>query len=162
MITIARVKEATESFIKILRFGNSDVQTAKQVSPWGVDSKPVAGKVAVHAKTTNAGDSVILGYIVESTLTDEGETRIYCTDTAGVEKNYIFLRKDGKIELGGNADNLAAFADLKSGFDQLRLDVNTLIGKYNLHTHGIAPNEKQATLSTATIDSAKVVDLLCD
>lgn len=126
MITLTRVKEATSDFIKILRFGKNDIQTSEPILPHGVDSKPVKEKIAVHSTTANIEETVILGYILHSEKTKEGETRIYATDEGGVEVFDIFLKRDGTCEFGGNTDFFVRYNQLNSGLQTFvtALDVN--------------------------------------
>jgi hypothetical protein len=131
MITLTRVQQTAEKFIKLLRFGKSDVQTSSLVSSWGIDSKPVKDTLAVHSETQERGETVCLGIIKEFSKTKEGETRIYCTDSTGAEKFEIYLRNDGKVEFNGSGNFLVKYNELKSGFDQLKSDFNGLVTLYN-------------------------------
>jgi len=71
MITLAKVKDSfIENFkliIKVLQFGP---KTAKQISPFGIDSNPLENYTAVYSETSNAGESVILGYIHKNYITE--------------------------------------------------------------------------------------------
>jgi hypothetical protein len=157
MITITRVKQATFEFIKVIRYGKSDVQTSDQVSPHGIDSKPVNNDLAVHSSTSNSDTTVILGYIKKFTNTKTGETRIYSTNASGVEQFDIFLKDDGTCEIGGNTDNAVRFSELKAGFDQLRDDFNSFL----THVHGSAgtPPVPPVLNSTASVDDSKIVEV---
>ena len=104
MITFTKVKQAASIFIKVLRYGKSDVQTSEPILPPGIDSKPVKDAIAVHTTTHNNGDTAVLGYILHSETTQEGETRIFATDEDGAEVFDIFLKRDGTCEFGGNID----------------------------------------------------------
>ena len=101
MIVLTRVKEALSEFIKVLRYGKSDVQTADQVLPFGFDSKPVKDKLAIYNKTTNNGQAIILGYLGNFTKTKEGETRIFATDVDGNEVFEIYIKVNGVCEFNG-------------------------------------------------------------
>lgn len=157
MITLTRVKQATSDFIKVLRYGKSDVQTAYNCLPHGIDSKPIKDKLAIHIKTSNNSESVIVGYIDKSATTNEGECRVYATNSNGVEVFSIYLKNDGTVEFGGNTDNLVRFSELKAGFDQLKSDFNTFL----THVHGGAgtPPAPPQLPSTASIDSAKIDEI---
>jgi hypothetical protein len=78
-------------------------------------------------------------------------------------RNTYLKLEDGAIEINGDSDFAVAFNDLKTGFDDLRTEVNAFLGKYNTHTHaGAGPSPllavpaESATTATATIDAAKV------
>ncbi len=129
MISISRVKQATSEFIKVLRFGKLDVQTSEAVLPYGIDSKPVKEVQAVHSTTNNIEQTIILGYIKSSDLTEEGETRIYSTDSEGVEAFYLHLKKNGDVEFGGDSDNFVRYAKLNSGLQDLKTKINTELTK---------------------------------
>lgn len=125
MVTIARVKRATAEFIKILRFGKNDVQTADNVLPYGVDSKPIKNVRAVHSDTSNDAESVVLGYLLKSEHTEEGEIRVYSTDTQGVESFFIMLKKDGTCEIGGGADFLVKYNELNTDLGSFITSLNS-------------------------------------
>ena len=124
MITITRVQQAISEFIKVLRFGKNDVQTALQVAPAGIDSKPVKNAIAVHSTTGNNGESVILGYIEKHDNTQEGETRIFATDENGVEVFSVFLKRNGTIEIGGNTDNMVRYSTLNTALQTFANNLN--------------------------------------
>ena len=125
MIILSRVKAATSEFVKILRYGKNDVQTSEQYLPAGIDSKPVKEQVAAQSTTDDKGETIILGYHIESDKTEEGETRIFATDSSGVEVFDLLLKNDGTAEFGGNVDNLVRFLKLDQGLQAFITDLNT-------------------------------------
>ncbi len=131
--------------IKFLRMGKSDVQTAFDASPFGIDSNPVKDWVAIYSPTSEVGKTVIIGYIKRDQLAAVGETRLYSTDTNGALKFYAWLRNNGTLELGGNAKNLARYQELKTGFDQLKADHNDLVTAFNTHMHATAATGPPST-----------------
>lgn len=155
--------------VKVLRFGKSDVQTADQVLPHGIDSNPVKDMIAVYGQTEQRGETVIVGYLNRNMAADVGELRLYSTDANGQLKIYHWLKNDGTMELGGSAKHLARFEELKSGFDGLKQTVNDLISAFNSHMHATAgtgpPSPPTpgagipATPSSASIDSAKIDEI---
>jgi len=124
MITLTRVKQATSEFIKVLRFGKNDIQTAEPILPHGVDSKPVKGAMAIHATTEETGSTAVLGYILHSEKTEEGETRIYATDSDGTEVFDILLKNNGTCEFGGNTDFFVRYNALNSGLQSFVTALN--------------------------------------
>ncbi len=124
MITITRVKQAAKAFIKVLRYGKNDVQTALPAMPWGIDSKPVKNELAIYAKTGNNAEPVIIGYI-KNFEGAEGETRIYATDTDGNDVFDIKLKGDGTCEIGGDSDNMVRYSDLNNELQSFVSNLNT-------------------------------------
>lgn len=140
--------------VKVLRFGKTDARTAKEAAPYGTDSNPIKGMTAVYSQTSNKKDRVIIGYINKNGLAASGEHRTFSTDDDGVVKFFIWQKKDGTCEIGGNSDFMVRFNALKSGFDQLRQDFNT-----HVHTGvqtGGGSSGVPATPSSASIDNAKI------
>lgn len=125
MVILSRVKSATSEFVKILRYGKDDVQTSDQYLPAGIDSKPIKEQVAAQGVTTDKGETVILGYRIESDKTNEGETRIFATDSDGNDVFDLLLKNDGTAEFGGNTDNLVRFLKLNQGLQSFLTDLNT-------------------------------------
>lgn len=125
MISLSRVKEATNEFVKVLRFGKKDVKTPNHVTPHGIESKPVRGDLAVHAATTNDNETVCLGYIKNCQKVGVGETCVYATDSEGNRVFEVYLKADGTVEIGGNSDNAVMFDKLKSALDSFAAELNT-------------------------------------
>ena len=125
MITLSRVKQATSEFIKVLRYGNSDVQTSEQSLPFGIDSKPIKETLAVHSTTGSSNESVILGYIMNILdKTDEGETYLYSMDSSGTIKGSLLIKKDGVIEINGNTDNAVRYLALNTAIQTFITNLN--------------------------------------
>lgn len=80
-------------------FGNKDVRESNEVSPYGWDSCPIAGVVAVYADTYSKGDNIVLGYANKNQIATEGQSRMYSTDTAGALKYFVYC-KDNQILIG--------------------------------------------------------------
>lgn len=120
MITITKVLSAAKEFVKVLRYGSQDINTPEPSLPYGIDSKPIHNKRGIVAETRRKGKNVILGYILHSEKTESGEIRVYSTDNDGNDKFYIYLKKDGTCEIGGNVDNLVRYSKLDSGLQQFK------------------------------------------
>lgn len=125
MVSITRVKQAISQFVKVLRYGENDVQTSGQFLPFGIDSKPIKDMLAAQSTTSNREDTIIFGYLIESEETEEGETRIYSADATGETKFYIKLLRDGTCEIGGDVDNLVRFEALDQALQTFITDLNT-------------------------------------
>lgn len=171
MIIFGKVKEITTDFVKALIYGKSDARTAPQSLPHGIDSKPVNGDISVYCQTDNNSKSVILGYVKRSDKTNAGETRIYATDSEGVEVFSIKLDNNGYCTFDGVGfdDNLVAYAKLATEFNELKGKVNSLVTSYNSHIHTttatvgatavlgvISQTTSQATQSSANISNSKI------
>ena len=153
MLTISRVKQAANEFIKVLRFGLSDVVTAKQFTPAGLTSKPIKNQIAIYAKTSDNNEPAIIGYLSELNGIAEGELKIFSLDSNGVEKIYIHIKNDGTIEFGGTADNLVKYIPLNTALNQLIIDLNAQFAKIAaVYPYPITP-------LTIDISGAKVSEL---
>lgn len=153
--------------VKFLRLGKYDFQTSAETGPYGIDSSPIKNMRAVYAETGSKGETVIVGYINKNQLAGTGEVRLYSTDENGTQKIYVWLKKNGQLELGGNTKHMTRFEELETGFNKLRDDFNDLVSKFNLHMHptaGSGPPSVQsgdpAELSTADISNAKIEEIL--
>ncbi|MBE9490873.1 MAG: hypothetical protein IMY67_11305 [Bacteroidetes bacterium] len=105
--------------------GGEDTQTAIQAAPFGIDSNPVPDLIAVYAQTSEAGRTVLIGYLNKEQVAAVGETRLFATDANGNEqvKGYIHLKNDETIEIGGNTDNMIRFSPLDSALQGLIVDL---------------------------------------
>lgn len=129
--TIATKLEDAYRHIKVQVMGKNDIQTPAEVAPYGIDSNPVKDLAAVYAPSTVSGEPVLIGYLLKNRLAEVGELRMYATDDAGAEQNYMWLRADGTIEIGGDADNMVRYSELETAFNDLKADLDTLIDKHN-------------------------------
>jgi len=162
------IKEG-KRLIKILRFGRDDVQDIRESMPFGFDGNPTKDLVALYGSTTEKGKPVIIGYINKNQIADIGESRMYSTNADGAEQFYLHLKNDGTAEFGGNADFLARFNELKSGFDELKSDFNSHIVDWNAFATAYAPGSPTtlgtpatattSSSSSASIDSAKIEEI---
>jgi hypothetical protein len=135
--------------VKVRRFGKSDIQTPYQSAPFGIDSNPIKGMKAVYSATSEAGKNVIIGYLNENQLSDTGETRIYSVDENGGLKTYIWVKKDGTIEIGDNSSFATKYTELKSGLDAM---VNIINQNLPLIAAGIATAGGSYTPISVTLD----------
>ena len=159
MIAISRVKSAAAEFIKVLRYGKNDVVTANQTGPAGIDSKPVPGRVAVYAQSTTKNESVILGYINDSSETNPGEIRIFGTDDSGVEVFYLHIKNNGTAEFNGSADNLVRFAPLNTNFAGLVDDINAETLKIFNFINALAPGGYPRLPIVRDVSGAKIDEI---
>ena len=155
-------------FVKYLRLGKSNTQTSFQVAPHGFDSNPVKDMVALYAETGEKGRTVIVGYINKNQIAAIGETRIFSTDSGGELQTFIWLKADGTMQIGGDADNMVRFSKLKESIDELKNDLTTL--KQVFSSWVTVPNDGGAALKAASatwagtaltknIDDAKIEEI---
>lgn len=167
---ISTAVEKTRLKVKFTALGSADVKTSENVTPFGLESNVPKGYRGIYANTGVSGDRVLLGIIKKDITTAVGQTKLYSEDAEGAEAFYILLKEDGTAELGGNADNAARFSKLKSGFDELKDDLNDLKQKWNTFaaayvpgsptTVGLPPSASTSATSTASIDNAKIDEIL--
>jgi len=71
---------------------------------------------------------------------------------------FIKLTPSGNVLLNGDSDNAVSFADMKTAFDNLKTELNTFIGKYNVAVYSspTATTSAPATLAVADMSGAKV------
>jgi hypothetical protein len=142
--------------VKVYVMGKSDVQTPHQAAPFGVDSNPVKNMVAVYASTSEVGAPVIIGYLNKDNIAESGETRLFSTDSEGVEKSSIYLKNDETIEINGNSDFMVRFNSLDNG---LQVFKTALQAELVLIAAGIVSGGGTYTPSTLSVDiSAAKVD----
>lgn len=120
---------------KVLRFGNSDVQTALEVTAYGIDSNPIKDMIAIYGETSVKGQVVIIGYLNKNQKAEPGELRLFSTDANGAEKGYIWLKNDGIAEILGNSNFAVKYKELEKAFNDLQKSHNDFLAEYQKHTH---------------------------
>lgn len=137
--------------LKFLRLGLRDVQTAKEAGPYGVDSSPIKGMVALYAPSGVKGKNYIVGYLNINQLAQPGEFRAYSTDGNGALKTYLWLKADGSMEVGGSSDNLVRYSPLDQSLQNLATALNQELAAISA---GILAAGGTYTPGTITIDIA--------
>ena len=170
---ISTTIERGRRIIKVLRYGKSDVQTSYETAPFGVDSSPIKDMRAIYSPTAERGKSVIVGYINENQIAEDGEVRLFSVDSNGNLKAYTHLKKNGTIEINGSADNMVRYSKLAVAFNELKADFNLHVSTFNAHFHDVAtatavtpgvpgistPTKTPSTPSTANISPSKIDDV---
>lgn len=145
--------------VKVLRYGRSDVQTPVQAGPYGTDSNPIEGMVAVYAETREKGKNVIVGYLNRNQAAAPGEYRVFSTDENGAVKTFIWLKADGIMQLAGNADNAVRFAPMNTGLQNFKDAIQAELTKIATGISGAGGSYTPGTLdvdvSGAKIDKIK-------
>jgi len=155
--------------VKVLRKGNSDVQTSMEATPFGIDSNPLKDMIAIYGPTEEKGKTVIIGYVQKDKLAEIGETRLFSTDADGAEQFFIWLKNDGTAEIGGTDYHMVRYEKMEEAFNELKSDFNQLVSIFNSHTHvgviaGFAVSGVSTTTgtsSTADITPAKIDEIKC-
>lgn len=146
-----------QRLIKITRYGNADVQTSQQVSPFGVDSNPVKDTAAAYSTTDVLGKTIVLGYLQKNMKSADGEIRIFSIGGEGEQITQIWLDNAGNIYLevnkGIKTNNLVRFNEMLTAFSQLQTEVNAAIAVmnanvaiFNSHTHNVVLTPSPITL----------------
>lgn len=142
--------------VKVLGIGSKDVQTVYNIAPFGIDSNPVAGMRAIWAKTDNLEDRILLGILFEKATAESGETIVYSTNSSGIIQGKIYLKKNGDIEINGNADNAVRYSKLDDKLQSFKTDINTELGKIATAINAIVPGSYTPALLSIDISDAKI------
>ena len=157
---ISSALKNAKRIITVTCFGKNDHSQASEAMPFGVDANPIAGMHAIYSYTSMLGQPVIIGYINTSQLASAGEMRLYATDGNGAIKGYTWLKADGTYEILGNDDNMVRYSKLETAFNELKSDLNSLISKFNSHTHILTLSSGTGTAApTATTDTPSTADI---
>jgi hypothetical protein len=120
--------------IKVLGIGKN-VRTVYNSQPFGIDSTPKKNFKGVVIDTASTGESVLIGLLNQEVKTEEGEIRLYSIKANDTESFYVYLKKDGTCEIGGNTNFAVKFNELKTEFNKLKTDHNNFLTEYKLHVH---------------------------
>lgn len=130
MITLAKFSESfIEKGKRILKFLEFGAKSGNESAPFGYDGNPLKDTMAVHAKTSNNSENVIIGYINDDQKADIGEVRIYSLDSNKSLKSFLWLKKDGTIELNGNTYSLVKYEPLETAIKKHDTDINVELAK---------------------------------
>lgn len=156
MISTSKIKGFfIEKGFRILKALQHGAKTADECSPFGLDSNPINDSVAIFCQTETSSEPVIIGYIQKNRIAEPGEMRLYSVDEQGNQKNYIWLKKDGNIEVGGNADNLVRYSKLDLGLQNEATLINTELGKIAAVLNSLAPGSYIPTPVIINISQSK-------
>lgn len=163
MITLTTVIStainAAKRLVKVRYKGNDDIRDMRDAGPFGIDSNPAKGWIAVYAHTQENGKDVIVGYVNKNALAAVGETRLFSTNADGAQQTYIWLKADGTMELGGDADNAIRYTPLSNEMTSLANFINTELAKVATGLAGVGgaytPGTCSIDISAAKIDEIK-------
>lgn len=126
--------ELGKRVLKVSQFG---AKSADECLPFGIDSVPIKGMSTIYAETSNDAESVILGVINESQISESGETRFYSMDANKAVKSTVYLKKDGTIEFNGNTYSMVRFEPLKTGLQNSDTALNAELVKIQVALAGL-------------------------
>lgn len=101
--------------------------TGSEYMPYGIDSAPIEGTPALYADTSNRDVRVISGYKNQHQKALPGEFRCYATDADGNVTIDLYMRNDGSMEIGGNANHMTQWEALNQGLATYFANQNTAI-----------------------------------
>lgn len=143
--------------------GKSDTRTAKQYGPYGFESNPIKGMIAIYSRTELDGSEAIIGYLNKNCTTGLGESRVFSTDENGAFKFGIWLKSDGTALIGtsetpGSYTNFAVkYNELKQENDKLKSTVDSLVQKWNAFCAAYVPGSPTVTGSPPTLATSTVI-----
>ncbi len=141
--------------LKVLQFG---AKTAQQIAAFGDDSAPLKDMVAIYSKTSEMGDSIIIGYINKNQIALPGEKRIYSLQKDGSKAADIYLKNDSTIEIGGNTDNFVKYAPLDNALRKQDAAINSELTKIATAITALGGVYVPAAITT-NIDNAKTLKI---
>jgi hypothetical protein len=142
--------------VKILRFGNSDVQTVLQAGPYGSDTNPIKDMIAIYAQTGEKGKTACVGFLNKNQLAEKGEHRIFSTNDAGVVQTFIWLKNDGTMQIGGDTDFMVRYSKLEEAFNELQNKFNQFANSYAPGSPSTLGTPPTVSPSTADISECKI------
>lgn len=156
MITFAKLRGTTfddlrRRILKITQFG---AKSSKESAPFGLDSNPIGEMTAIHATTSNIGESVVIGYIQRGQLAAPGETRLFSLDSEGNLSAFVWAKNNGQLLLNGDQNTAVRFAPLNAQLQaQVIVAVNIELTKIAIGITAAGgsytPNPLQLDLSSA-------------
>ena len=173
MIHFEKVNDSTQDnvFRRILKtlFGRSSVSNAFESSPFGLDSNPLLNDDAIVIESLENGKKVVLGYINKNQIAGKGEIRLYSLNSDREEQNYLWIKSNGDIEVGGDSDNMVRYSKLETAFNELKDDFNNHVQKWNIFATayipggpvlvGTPPTASTSSTSNADISQAKIDEI---
>jgi hypothetical protein len=154
---ISTIITGGRNIVKVLRLGNSDVQTGYNIQPFGIDGNIPSGYRCIFADTGNRGEKIIIGIINTNALAGIGELRLH-SENNGSESFYIWIKNNGTCELGGNSDNAVRYSKLYNAMDKLKTDINAELTKIQTGITGVGGAYAKVDISI-DISEAKINEI---
>jgi len=135
-----------------------DLQSVELVTGSGEDYNPPNGSKLVVIELGNAYKVAVACDDGIEPAAAIGERRLYSI-SGGAVAAVIWLKADGTVELNGGGGTAVEYSRLKTAFDQLKSDFDTLVGVFNAHVHPGVTAGVASTGSTATPGSTSSADM---
>jgi hypothetical protein len=119
------VLQAAKRFVDMVCTGKKDIRSVVETGPYGFDSAPIPGVRAVYVDTIGQ-QNITVGYIGKNQKAQPGESRMYSTDTGGVEKYFVYCYAD-KVAIGTGtpAKHFTRYEDLDTVLQDQITKINT-------------------------------------
>ena len=165
VLTIKRKISISEVKVELSKGENIQAEIYQNA---GVDSKPIKDDRIYLSSRTESGAFVMTGFldIKNTSITSDGEIRIYARDLTGVIKSFVYCKNDGTTIINGDSDNSVRYSKLQEAFNALQENVNSQIDLFTKHTHVYLPGALSPTVtavppipgvpSDADIEPAKI------
>lgn len=155
---ISAVIENGFRFVTFYGTSRSDVLKKIQYTPFGFDSVPTKDTPLVFEESGIRGKGGVLGYAKVVDELNEGDSAMYATDAEGNIVGKLIMLNDGTFKIGGDTDNMVRFTKLEEGFNDLRSDLNSLIGKWNTFCTSYVPGSPATVGLPATLSPSKLLE----
>lgn len=160
-ITTSKVKavniEEQERLVQVLQFGP---KTADEAGPFGIDSSPPNDLTAIYADTGNIQEPVIVGYINNKQIAQQGEIRLYSLDENGQVQSFVWLKNNGDLQLNGDTHNTVRYSPLESVLSTLETTINANLAAISTAIGSIGgtytPTNVSIDISAAENDKVKI------
>lgn len=120
---------------RILKVNQYGAKTAKESYPFGFDSAPLKDFTAIYMETSNADESVIVGYINKNQTAALGESRMYALGSSGEVVGFVWAKADGKLLLNGDAFSSVRYENLNT---ELQNQITAINNQFNAVSASIA------------------------
>lgn len=159
MITLSKIRSTIlkngERIIKVLQYG---AKTVAEISPFGDDSNPVENMSALYADTAETGEPVIIGYINTNQLAAVGEKRIYSLKPDKTLSTFIWLKNDGTMQIGGDADNVVRYQKLDDALQAQKTLINIELTKVQVAIAALGGSYAKIDVTVNT-SAAKIIEI---
>lgn len=132
-----------------------DVQNIEQICQNGEQTNPLDDATVIILEITKSWKiAVAVKDLVEPDATlARGEKIIYSLDSSNVIQASVRFKNDGTLVLNEGTDWAVQFTALKSAFDQLKSDLNSMISEWNTFATDYVPGSPSTTGLPETVSS---------
>lgn len=126
------------AYRRIKAIFSGDSHEPVQLGPFGDDSCPPKKVKGVKCPTSTDAIHVVLGYFNRDPKALPGEKRLFSVKDDGNESFYIYWKKDGTVEMGGNSNFAVKYNELATEYGKLKKSHDDLVIAFNSHMHPTA------------------------